>query len=235
MGCANVTGNTRVLVQTRMSVMSKNARESAELLSRTLRANAGYINNETDGIAGLVGGYLPNSRTEKDVLNEYTYRTLNAQGATLIITHGAGNEDARKALQVGVLYGHSYENLSFFSVGSPVPSSVLEKAVTRAGGTYMGQVNDWWDPMTYSKTAGTAVVGSFVGGLVLGAVQGCAECASTGLLGCISWAAAGAAPGAAAGVMSVLGLGSFHPFQQYLAKPKVQSIMFDWLKNSKGK
>ncbi|MBE7939122.1 hemagglutinin repeat-containing protein [Ramlibacter aquaticus] len=235
MGYVNIDGQARVFIQTGMDNSPKDAGVSAQLLSKTLGVNAGYINNGTEGIGGDVGEYLPNFLTKKDVLNEYTYRTLDAQGPTLIITHSAGNEDARKALQVGALYGHSYENLSFFSVGSPVSSSVLEKSVTRAGASYLGQVNDWRDPVTYSRTAGSVVVGTIVAGSSYGAVQGCAAGSFAGPLGCLFMGAAGgfvgAAPGVGAGLLGFFGLQNYHPFKQYVEKAQSKSVMFDWVKN----
>jgi filamentous hemagglutinin len=133
--------------------------------------------------------------SEKDVLNEYTYRTLNAQGPNLIALHSAGNEDARKALQAGALYGKTYENLSFVSLGSPVSNSIMRQSVTAAGANYLGQVTDWRDPVTYSKTAGGVVIGSGVAGLSVGAWSGASYGAGIGAglgpLGAIAGGAVG--------------------------------------------
>jgi Possible hemagglutinin (DUF637) len=225
MGYVNINGQARVFVQTGMDNTRQDAGVSAQALSKTLGGvNTGYINNGTEGLTGDVGEYLPNSLSKKDVLNEYTYRTLNAQGQTLIVTHSAGNEDARKALQAGVMYGHSYDNLSFVSLGSPVSNSVMKNSVTNAGANYLGQVNDWRDPVTYSKTAGVAVIG---GGLVGVGLAGVGIVTFNPVLlytgGSI---AAGAAGAAGAGIQYV------HPFEKYVVKPQSQSIMFDWLKNN---
>lgn len=167
---------------------------------------------------GDVGEYLPNSLSKKDVLNEYTYRTLNAQGPTLIATHSAGNEDARKALQAGTMYGHSYDNLSFVSLGSPVSNSVMKNSVTNAGANYLGQVNDWRDPVTYSKTSATAVIG---GGLV-----------GVGLAGVGIFTLNPALLYTGGSIAAGAGIQFVHPFPNYIAKPQSQSIMFDWLKNN---
>ena len=145
-----------------------------------------------------------------------------------------GNEDARKALQVGALYGHRYDNLSLLSIGSPVGDNALQAVASQSGARYLGQVNDWRDPITYSKTAGVVSIASFLGGLGYGAAQGCAAGAIGGPQGCFFAGGAGAAVGAAVGgipfVASYLGLKSYHPFEQYLAKPQTQTILFDWLK-----
>ena len=172
------------------------------------------------------------------MLNEYTLRILNSKGPTLIATHSAGNEDLRKALLVGALYDHRYDNLSLLSIGSPVGDNALQAVASQSGARYLGQVNDWRDPITYSKTAGIVSIGSFLGGLFgglgYGAVQGCTAGVSGGWLGCIFLGVTGAAVGGAAGAIpgfaGYLSLKSYHPFEQYLAKPQTQTILFDWLK-----
>ncbi|WP_319244314.1 DUF637 domain-containing protein [uncultured Propionivibrio sp.] len=148
MGYKNLSDqNTRIYVQTGMDNKPEDAIKSAQTLSTLLKQPVGYINNSTDGLIGDVGEYLPNSLSKKDVLNEYTLRTLDAKGPTLIVAHSAGNEDARKALIAGALYGHQYDNLSVISFGSPVGSSVLQSAINKSGATFLGQVNDWRDPV----------------------------------------------------------------------------------------
>ncbi len=233
MGYININGQARVFVQTGMDNSRPDAGASAQALSKVLGGvSTGYINNGTEGLIADGGEYLPNSLSKKDVLNEYTYRTLNAQGPTLIATHSAGNEDARKALQAGALYGRTYDNLSFVSLGSPVSNSVMKQSVSNAGANYLGQVNDWRDPVTYSKTAGGVVIGSGLAGLGVGAWTGASYGAGIGAglgpLGAIAGGAVGAVPGG----LTLYGLQTYHPFQQYIAKPQSQSIMFDWLKNN---
>ena len=152
MGYTAINGSARVFVQTGMKTKPEDAQTNAQILSQVLNGTStGFIHNGTQGLINDFGEYLPNSLSKKDVITEYTYRTLNAQGPTLIALHSAGNEDARKALQAGALYGRSYDKLSFVSLGSPVSSSVMKQSVTSAGANYLGQVNDWRDPVTYSK------------------------------------------------------------------------------------
>jgi len=110
MGYKNFTDQaTRIYVQTGMDTTPSDAEQSAIALSRILGQPVGYINNGTEGLPGDFGEYLPNSVSKRDVLNEFTYRTLNSKGPTVIVLYSAGNEDARKALQVGALYGHQYD------------------------------------------------------------------------------------------------------------------------------
>jgi filamentous hemagglutinin len=225
MGYVNIDGQARVFVQTDMDNSRQDAGTSAQALSQVLGGvNTGYLNNGTEGIRGDVGEYLPNSLNKKDVLNEYTYRTLNAQGPTLIVTHSAGNEDARKALQAGALFGKTYDNLSFVSLGSPVSGSVMQQSVMGAGANYLGQVNDWRDPVTYSKTAAVVGGSSFLAGGAL-FVTGIFT-ANPALLYAGGSMAAGAAGAAGYGIQKI------HPFPQYITKPQSQSIMFDWLKKN---
>jgi len=236
MGYVNIDGKARVFVQTGMDNTRQDAGASALALSKVLGGvNTGYINNGTEGLNGDVGEYLPNSLSKKDVLNEYTYRTLNAQGPTLVVTHSAGNEDARKALQAGAMYGKTYENLSFVSLGSPVSSSVMRQSATSGGANYLGQVNDWRDPVTNPKLwvlgTGVALVGGAAAGVVLAPTTGGGSLYAygTALMG-------GGLGGGLGGGAIVSGINNYHAFPQYITKPQSQSIMFDWLKNnSQGK
>ncbi len=83
MGYVNINGQARVFVQTGMDNTRQDAGVSAQALSKTLGGvGTDYINNGTEGLGGDVGEYLPNSLSKRDVLNEYTERTLNAQGPT---------------------------------------------------------------------------------------------------------------------------------------------------------
>ena len=87
-------------------------------------------------------------------------------------------------------------------------------------------------------------IGSFLGGLFdglgYGAVQGCTAGASVGWLGCIflgvtggaAGAAAGGAAGAIPGFAGYQSLKRYHLFEQYIAKPQTQTLLFDWLKAS---
>lgn len=212
------------------------AAKSAQFLRELLKQPTGYLNNATDGLAGDVGEYLPNSLAKKDVLNEYTYRTLNEKGPTLIVLHSAGNEDAKKALAAGALYGHEYNNLSFVSLGSPVSDRAMKNSVTGASASYLGQVNDWRDPLTYSKTASVVTVGTGVAGLGAGiwagASYGAGMGSGLGPLGAIFGGAVGGAVGVIPGGAGLYGLQKYHPFEQYIGKPQSQAILFDWLKNN---
>jgi filamentous hemagglutinin len=122
-----------------------------------------------------------------------------------------------------------YANLSLMSVGSPLSDSVMKNAVTKAGGNYLGQVNDWRDPVTNSKTwiagTGTLAVGGAVAGVLLAPATGGGSLYAygTALIG-----------GGIGGGGLIYGINNYHAMDQYLTKPKAKSIMFDWLqKNGK--
>ena len=231
MGYKNLTDQaTRIYVQTGMDTKPSDAAQSAIALSSILGQPVGYIHNGTEGLPGDFGEYLPDSVSKKDVLNEFTYRTLDGKGPTLIVLYSAGNEDARKALQLGALYGRQYDNLSFLSIASPVGDSTLKTVFGQGSAQYPGQVNDWKDPITYSKTEGVVSIGSFLGGIGYGAAQGCTAGAGGMLLGCISTGITGAVAGGIPGVAVFLGQKYYHQFEQYIAKPQTQTILFDWLK-----
>ena len=234
--------NTRIYVQTGMQTKPEDALKNAQALSQIVKEPVGVIVNGTQGLPKDVEEYLPKAPSVKDALNEYTYQALNKKGDTLVVLHSAGNEDAKKALQLGQQLGHQYNNLSFLSLASPNSDSVMRSATTNTN--YLGQVNDWRDPVTFSKTAGATAVGSAAAGLVSGGIYGATTGASLGAtagaaggpLGAIFLGAVGGAVGAIPGALGYYGLQTYHPFTNYIAKPQSQSIMFDWLKqNPNGK
>ncbi len=157
--------STRIYVQTGMKTTTEDAIKNAQALSKVVNEPVGAIVNGTQGLPADIGEYLLSPPNIKDALTEYTLQTLNKQGNKLIVMHSAGNEDAKKALQLGHQLGHQYSNLSFVSLASPVSNTIMRQSVTQTQGQYMGQVNDWRYPVTYSKTAVTGVAcGLLIGG-----------------------------------------------------------------------
>ena len=228
MGYIVTDTNTRIYVQTGMQAKPEDALKNAQALSQIVKEPVGVIVNGTQGLPKDVEEYLPKAPTVKDALNEYTYQTLNKNSPSLVVLHSAGNEDAKKALQLGQQLGHQYSNLSFVSLASPVSNSTLQTATNNTQANYLGQVNDWRDPVTYSKTAAALGGSGFLAGGAL-FVTGIFT-ANPVLLYTGGSMAAGAAGAAGAGIQYV------HPLTNYIAKPQSQSIMFDWLKqNPKGK
>jgi len=217
--------NTRIYVQTGMRTTPEDALKNAQAISQIVKEPVGVIVNGTQGLAKDVEEHLPKAPTLKDALNEYTYQTLNDKGPGLVVLHSAGNEDAKKALQLGEQLGHQYNNLSFLSLGSPVSGSMLKSTTNNTNANYLGQVNDWRDPVTYSKTAAALGGGSFLAGGAL-FVTGIFT-ANPLLLYSGGSMAAGAAGAAGYGIQNI------HPLDNYLAKPQTQSIMFDWKSKQK--
>ncbi|WP_050467501.1 hypothetical protein [Herbaspirillum chlorophenolicum] len=237
MDCYVTANGTRVFFQNGMDNHVPDAKASAALLSGLLKEPVGAIINDSHGVPSDVKEYLPNMFATKDILNEYTYRELNAKGTpTLIVMHSAGNEDAYKALKAGQVYGYTYPNLSFLSVGSPVSAEKLQSVMRQSGSTFLGQVNDWKDPVTYSKTAVGVVGGTLIGGAALGAwyggVVGAAAGAPAGSLGIFFLGAAGAgfgaSFGASLGVTAFMGLKNYHPFSQYFQNQQLQQQALNW-------
>ncbi len=221
--------NVRVYFQNGVDNSPPEVVKSAQSLSKVLGEPAGYIYNATHGVAADTVEYLPEGLSLKDALNEQTYREINAKGPTLVVIHSAGNEDAKKALEVGAALGHSYDNLSVISVGSPVSAKTLQSATEQTGATFLGQVNDWKDPVTYSKTAATSALGLTGTGGLIGIQTGINISAPWGLAaGPLGGFAAGLIGGAVGGGSILLGIKTYHPFEQYLKKPQAQSIIFDW-------
>ena len=91
---------SRIYVQTGMVNRSQDAEKSARQLSELLKQPAGYLNNGTEGLMGDVGEYLPTTLAMKDVLNEYTYRTLNARSPVLIVTTAQGMKTPVKSYRL---------------------------------------------------------------------------------------------------------------------------------------
>ena len=223
---------TRVFVQTGMKTTPADAQKNAQALSNLLHVPVGALTNNTQGYGADIAQYLPNRAALADALNEYQYRTLNAQGPTLIVTHSAGNNDANKALQLGAQLGQKYPNLSLLSTGSPISGSTLEHSARQTDLHYLGQVNDWRDPVTHSKIAGAVALGGLVGG----AAAGIALAPATGggsLYGFFYGVMGAGIGGGIGGGIGKYGIDHFHPFENYIVKPKSQSIMFDWINDQR--
>ncbi len=219
--------NTRIYVQTGMNTKPEDALKNAQTLSKVVGEPVGVIVNGTQGLGNDVQEYLPKAPSIKDALNEYTYQTLNKQGDKLVVMHSAGNEDANKALQLGQQLGHQYSNLSFVSLGSPVSNSIMRQNVTQTQAQYLGQVNDWRDPVTNPTlwVTGTAAL------LAGGAAAGFALAPATGGTSLYAYGSAlmgGGLGGGLGGGTIVYGINNYHPMDQYIAKPQAQSIMFNW-------
>ena len=229
MGYLNLDGKgTRIYVQTGMQTKPDDALKNAQTLSRILGEPVGVIVNSTQGLGKDIEEYLPKAPSLKDALNEYTYQVLNAQGDKLVVLHSAGNEDAKKALQLGQSLGHQYGSLSFVSLGSPLSNSVMRHSVTQPGAMYLGQVNDWRDPVTHPAlwVAGTATMAASG----FGATQAILVGAAAGPAG---WIAIGGSA-AAVGLLTLgkLGVNVYHPLDNYITKPQAQSILFNWARKS---
>ena len=233
MGYLNLDGkDTRIYVQTGMQTKPDDALKNAQALSQIMREPVGAIVNSTQGLGKDIEEYLPKAPSLKDALNEYTYQVLNAQGDKLVVLHSAGNEDAKKALQLGQSLGHQYGSLSFVSLGSPLSNSVMRHSVTQPGATYLGQVNDWRDPVTFSGLFLTSVgVSGAVGALgTIGAAQAILVGAAAGPAG---WMAIGGSATAAGLVgLGKLAVDAYHPLDNYITKPQAQSILFNWARKS---
>jgi filamentous hemagglutinin len=223
MGYIVTDTNTRIYVQTGMQTKPEDALKNAQALSQIVKEPVGVIVNGTQGLPKDVEEYLPKAPNVKDALNEYTYQTLNKNSPSLVVLHSAGNEDAKKALQLGQQLGHQYSNLSFLSLASPNSDSVMRSTTTNTNANYLGQINDWRDPVTNPKlwVAGTGAlaIGGLVGGVVLAPATGGGSLYAYGsaLIG-----------GGIGGGAIVTGINTIHPLDNYLAKPQTQSIMFDW-------
>lgn len=119
--------------------------------------------------------------------------------------------------------GYQYPNLSVVSLASPISSSVLNTAASKAGANYLGQVNDWRDPVTNPKlwVAGSAAL------LAGGAAAGVALAPATGGGSLYVYGVSLIGGGAI-----VYGINNYHSLEKYMAKPAIQSIMFERLKNN---
>ncbi len=219
---------TRIHVQMHGRMPPEKAAISAAALAALLGRPVGHIDGRSEGGPGPAGEAPPGGLARRLVAIESSYRALNAQGPTLVVVHGEGNQDARKALQAGSLHGHRYENLSFLSLGSPVSASAMEKAISGAGASFLGQVGDWRDPVTYGKTAVAVAGTSFLGGLSVGVTQGCLLGIGGGGVGCVMFGIMGGVVGGIPGALGGIGIIRYHPFERYIAKPEVQRLMFDW-------
>jgi filamentous hemagglutinin len=222
--------NTFIYFQNGMDNATPDAQASSQLLQNLLNRPVGNIINDTQGIANDIAEYLPNYLETKDILNEYTYRKLNAKGQpTLIVTHSAGNEDMYKALTAGSLYQHQYPNLSFITVGSPRPQKMLNNTITHAGAQHLAHIGDWRDPVTYAKTATITALGLTGGGAIAGIIKGMTVGVPLGAAGGpLGVFATGLIGGAVGGGSTLYGVRYYHPFSAYMQKPELQQILQGW-------
>ena len=225
---------TRIYIEDGMDFPLQKIIKNAKILQALVGKPVGAIVQGTQGLSDGARVPLLQASMDADALNEYTYRSLNDQGATLIVTHGAGNNDAVKAMQLGKQLGHQYPNLSLLSLGSPLSDRKMQVASSDAGVNYLGQVNDWRDPVTHPKlwVLGTGVAG--VGGLAAG-IAAAPNTGGGSLIAYIS-AFSGGSFGFGVGLgmgsgLGVLAINKYHAMSNYFSKPKSQSIMFDWIKN----
>jgi filamentous hemagglutinin len=215
--------NTFIYFQNGMDNATPDALASSQLIQNLLKRPVGNIINDTQGILNDVAEYLPNYLETKDILNEYTYRKLNAKGQpTLIVTHSAGNEDMYKALTAGALYQHQYPNLSFITVGSPRSQNELHQTINHAGAQHLAHIGDWRDPVTYPKTAiGTTAfltgAGVVIGTALMPAASSILATYFYGLVG-----------GGVGGVIGAYSLHRYHPFASYMHKTELQQILHSW-------
>ncbi|NOX16607.1 MAG: hypothetical protein GXP61_11420 [Epsilonproteobacteria bacterium] len=224
------TPTTRVYFANGMENSIKEAKSSAEAISKLINQPVGVIVNKTHGLFGDKTGvgdipeYLKNQYTMKDIINEYTYRKINneakkAKTKALIILHSAANEDAPKFISLGKKLGYTYPNLEFISAGSPNSKRKLSNIFKSANAKLIGQVNDWRDPVTHSKTVAAGVIGLGLVGAYFSP-----EISAIGLAG--KTAIGKFAAGAAAGAVGVIGgVNLFHPFKTYLKKPKLRDMI----------
>ena len=222
--------DTRIYIEAGMNAPLKQSIKDAQILQALVGKPAGAIVQGTQGLPDGTHGSLLQVTMDADTLNEYTYRSLNDQGPTLIVTHSAGNNDAVKAMQLGKQLGHQYPNLSLLSLGSPLPDRKMKVASSDAGVNYLGQVNDWRDPVTHPKVwvlgAGVAVVGGLAAGIATAPATG------GGLLYAFGSALFG---GGVIGGAIVHGVDEYHAMEKYLTKPAAKSIMFDWINSQKNR
>ena len=162
MGYYTTTPNTKIYFANGMDNDKQSAKESINLIKNIVHQPVGLILNDTHGIKDDTKEYLDSSYKMKDIPNEYTYRKINneAKDRVIIITHSAGNEDINKAISLGVKEGYTYPKLNVISVGSPLSKSKLSNTLKSAKANLIGQVNDWRDPVTHSKTVGAGVLSS---------------------------------------------------------------------------
>ena len=232
MGYIPSNEKTTVYFANGMDNTSPQALQSAYAISLLIHQPVGLIINSTDGIPGDTQEYLDSAFRMKDILNEYTYRKINntADETITVVMYGAGNEDAKKALTLGKGEGYTYPNLQFVSVGSPISSSALEKTFHEAGASYIGQVNDWRDPVTYSKSTVIGALGVTAVGVYKGATIGASIEVENGPLEAFfySWFCAvvgGGLGGAVGGGVGLYGIQNYHPFRTYLQNPQVQEMI----------
>ena len=166
--------NSAIIFQNGMNNQLNDAQENVSLIESIRNEAVSLIHNPSHGLINDVLEYL-GPYTLKDALNAHFYEQLAKEPhKSHIVAFSAGNEDAYRAMTILAKERRPLtpEKVHFISVGSPRSSQSLAKASTAAGVTFLGQHNDWRDPVTRPKTwiSSTILAGPTAG--VFGALTG---------------------------------------------------------------
>ena len=223
---SHFTVNERIYYQNGMQNTRADAESGVQLLAKLGQWDSvTALHNNTDGTVGDILEYLPNDLSTKDVLNAHQYTKIAKNGGT-VVAFSAGNEDAYKAMRVLALQGKTLDNqVNLVSVGSPVSKGKLQRASDQAGVTFVGQYNDWKDPVTNSKTwmagaGGLFIGGLFVGGYVATDILMTSVATNTAIggyfKGLVGVGVGGSVGGGIGGSIGIKNLSSYHSFERYL-------------------
>jgi hypothetical protein len=184
-------------------------------------------------VVNLIGTIINNSHEvgliHNDTLTAHTYEKIAKSGEkSLIILHSAGNQDYYKAATYAALEGKDLSGLDVMSVGSPRSLVDLQAASDKVNVNFLGQYNDWKDPVANSLdwiagTGSTAVVGLGVGAAVGASIAS----------GAVFMAAYG---GALLGGGTILrNLNKYHGIESYLNRNQngVRTDIQDWAKRNR--
>lgn len=222
------TDRTRIYIQTALCTPEAEALAQAQALSHQLQEPVGLIVNTTEGLPPEALVRLAQASADQQAVIECTFDTLNNQGVTLIILHGAGNKEAKQALRRCRQLGHCYPHLSFVSLGSTVSGATLKQAVERTLATFLGQLRDWRDPTTYHALWLTALGAGMATGLLglLGLVQTLVS--GDGLWPALALALGGSVVTAGLLLWKMKSGATPRPIAHYMNHPHCQNILFHW-------
>lgn len=166
-----------IIFQNGIRTNEARAEAGAKKISEATGTDVGYMNNDTEGVIADGTEFVRKGYSLHDALNAYTYEQLakNGDEKNLVVMHSAGNKDGLKGLGVLALEGRDLEGkVDFISIGSPVSGKKLDEAANKVGGNFVGQYNNWKDPVTNLEVyvAGGVALGVAAGYGVAAAASG---------------------------------------------------------------
>jgi hypothetical protein len=237
--------NKMIYFQNGIKTNDKTAKSVVNLIGTIINNthDVGLIHNDTESMVADIDEYDRKGFKLQDTLTAHTYEKIAKSGEkSLIILHSAGNQDYYKAATYAAFEGKDLSGLEVMSVGSPRSLADLQAASDKVNVNFLGQYNDWKDPVTHSMSWGVGASASLSGGVIAGGIYGVKAGAiagsAAGPLGVVFGAGVGVALAGVGAIPSVVGyhnVNKYHGIESYLNRNQngVRTDIQDWAKRNR--